>query len=62
MFRYEVEETDPDNPAAKEVYVLDAIDVRREKVVFTRDKCKVFIKLCTYYSEKDRSWRVKVRR
>ncbi|CAG7837595.1 unnamed protein product [Allacma fusca] len=56
LFRYEVQETDP---SLHEVYILEAIDVKREKTLFTRDKCKYVLKLATEYSEEYRCWRVR---
>ena len=61
MFRYEVVETDPDNPTLNERHVLEAIDVKREKTVLTRDKCRYLLKLATEYDEKAGYWRIKVR-
>ncbi|ODM98981.1 Bromodomain adjacent to zinc finger domain protein 1A [Orchesella cincta] len=49
LFRYEVQEIDPDNktPTSSETHVLEAIDVKREKTILTRDKCRILLKLAT---------------
>lgn len=49
LFRYEVLEIDPEDktPSSNETYILEAIDVKREKTIFTRDKCRVLLKLAT---------------
>jgi len=60
LFRYEVEELEPDNSEVNEVHILEAIDVKREKTMLTRDKCKYLIKLTMDYEEKSRRFVVKV--
>jgi len=59
LFRYEVQEEDPEN-SSTEKYVLEAIDVKREKNLLTKDKCRFLLKLATYYDEGARIWKVKV--
>jgi bromodomain adjacent to zinc finger domain protein 1A len=44
LFRYEVEEIEPDNPDVKEVHTLEAEDIRREKGLYTREKNLLFLK------------------
>ncbi|CAL8080599.1 unnamed protein product [Orchesella dallaii] len=49
LYRYEVQEIDPEDktPASSETHILEAIDVKREKTILTRDKCRVLLKLAT---------------
>jgi len=54
-----VQEEDPEN-SSTEKYVLEAIDVKREKNLLTKDKCRFLLKLATYYDEGARIWKVKV--
>lgn len=60
LFRYEIEELDPDNPDVKTALMLDSIDVKREKAALTRDKCKFLLKLAMDYDEEKRKFVVKV--
>lgn len=59
LFRYEVEEVDPDADAT-EVHILEAIDVKREKTLLTRDKCKFLLKIAMDYDEQSRKFVLKV--
>lgn len=61
LFRYEVEELEPDDPAASQSVILEAIDVKREKAALTRDKCKILLKLAMDYDEETRKFVLKVK-
>lgn len=63
LFRYEVQEIDADDktPVSNETYVLEAIDVKREKTILTRDKCRVLLKLATDFIEEKGVVLLKVR-
>jgi murein endopeptidase len=60
LFRYQVEETEPDDPQTNSVQVLEAIDVKREKTAMSRDKVKFLIKLAMEYDEVQRKFVLKV--
>lgn len=60
LFRYEVVEVDSDELASPTAYVLDSIDVKREKAALTRDKCKFLLKLAMDFNEQKRKFVVKV--
>ena len=44
LFKYEVRETDPDDPENNPVITVEADDVRREKGCYTREKNLLFLK------------------
>jgi len=44
LYKYEVEETEPDDPDMVELHVIEADDIKREKGVFTRDKLSLYLK------------------
>jgi len=53
-----VEETEPDDPDLQDVHILEAIDVKREKLSLTKEKCRFLIKSSTIYDDEERAWRV----
>ena len=44
LFKYEVQEIDPDDPTSNEKHIVEADDVRREKGSYTREKNLLFLK------------------
>ena len=44
LFKYEVQETDPDDPENNPVITVEADDIRREKGCYTREKNLLFLK------------------
>lgn len=40
-------DVDTKRPVSSDTHVLEAIDVKREKTILTRDKCKILLKLAT---------------
>jgi hypothetical protein len=56
-----VEEVDADKPIQSDRYVLEAIDVKRERASLNRDKCKFLLKLAMDFDEQKRKFVLKVR-
>jgi len=44
LYKYEVEETEPDDEDMVELHVIEADDIKREKGVLTRDKLSLYLK------------------
>merc|ERR1712013_621756 len=44
LYKYEVEETEPDDEDMVELHVIEADDIKREKGVLTRDKLNLYLK------------------
>lgn len=44
LFKYELEEVEPDDPEVNPVHTVDADDIRREKGTYTREKNLLFLK------------------
>ena len=44
LFKYEVQETEPDDEDMIEVHIIEADDIKREKGMFTRDKRNLYLK------------------
>ena len=44
LFKYEVEETEPDDEDMVELHTIEADDIKREKGLFTRDKLNLYLK------------------
>ncbi|XP_059088369.1 bromodomain adjacent to zinc finger domain protein 1A-like [Tigriopus californicus] len=44
LFKYELEEIEPDDPEVNQMFVVEADDVRREKGFYTREKNLLFLK------------------
>lgn len=63
LFRYEVIEVDPTDktPTSNEIHILESIDVKREKNILTRDKCRVLLKLASDLIEEKGIVMLKVR-
>ena len=47
LYKYEVEETEPDDEDMVELHVIEADDIKREKGVHTRDKLQLYLKNVT---------------
>ena len=44
LFKYEVEETEPDDEDMVELHIIEADDVKREKGLFSREKLNLYLK------------------
>jgi bromodomain adjacent to zinc finger domain protein 1A len=44
LFKYELQEIEPDNPDDNPSFIIDAEDIRREKGIYTREKNTLFLK------------------
>jgi len=44
LFKYELQEIEPDNPDDNPSFIIDAEDIRREKGTYTREKNTLFLK------------------
>merc|ERR1712209_201199 len=44
LFKYEVEETEPDDEDMVELHIIEADDIKREKGLFSREKLNLYLK------------------